>query len=172
MNLYVRERICAFGKIYLDTLAAVLLPGGAGQQMLAIIMINNQDIESCFTEFFKQWSEREVDATWQKLIDALVATNKRALAKELTEALTCPVTVMGGPQQTSDQQQTSQQPQAVDQQNPQPQPPMQDNNHPRCGDKGTRLLHCFPWVMYDKPLETGCYPIGLRVACGSSPALE
>ena len=131
----------------MDTLAAVLLPGGTGQRMLAIIMINNEDIESCFTEFFKQWSEREVDATWQKLIDALVVTNKRALAKELTEALTSPVTVMGGLQQTSDQQQPSQQqPQAVesfDQQNPQPQPPMQDNNHPECGDKGTYTIIFF-----------------------------
>ena len=105
MNRYVKERICAFGKDYLDTLAGELLPGGAGQRMLAIIMIDNPKIKSCFTEFFKEWSEREVDATWQRLIDALVATNKRALVKELTEALTPPVTVMGGPQQAANQQQ-------------------------------------------------------------------
>ena len=96
-----------------------------------------------FYGFFKQWSEREVDATWQKLIDALVATKKYALAKELTEALTPTVTVMGGPQQAANQQQPSQQPQAVEtsksfnQQNPpQPQPQIQDNDLPRRGDKG------------------------------------
>ena len=139
MNRYVKERICALGKEYLNTLADELLPGGAGQSMLAIITADNRGIESCFMEFFKQWSEREVDATWQKLIDALVATKKYALAKELTEALTSTVTVMGGPQQ----QQPLQQPQVVgssgsfNQQNPpQPQPQMQDNNHPHRSDKG------------------------------------
>ena len=108
--------------------------------MLDVIVINNPDIESCFTAFFKQWSEREVDATWQKLIDALIATNKHALAKELTEALTSPVTRTGGLRQSVDLKQPLQQPQAVesfDQQNPQPQPPIQDNNHTTCGDTGT-----------------------------------
>ena len=133
MNRYVKERICGFESNYLDTLAGELLPGGAGQSMLAIIVKDNPDIRSCFTAFFKEWSERDVNATWQKLIDALEATKKRVLAKELTKALAPPVTEMGRPHQAVDQQQPSQQPQ----QNPQPPPPIQDNNHPTRGDGGT-----------------------------------
>ena len=127
----------------MNTLADELLPDGEGQLMFDIITEDNQGIESCFTKFFKQWSEREIDATWQKLIDALKVTKKYTLAKELTEALIPPVTVTGGPQQAADQQQPSQQPLAVgsseslDQQNrPQPQTQMQDNNHPGGGDEG------------------------------------
>ena len=131
----------------MNTLADELLPGGAGQSMLAIIMADNRGIESCFTDFLKQWSEREVDATWQKLIDALVATKKYALAKELTEALTPTVKTMDGPQQATNQQQPSQQSQEVEsfnQQNPwppQPRPQMQDNNLPHRGDKGNQISY-------------------------------
>ena len=78
---------------YLKELADILLPGGAGKTQIRIIAEDNRSIKACFTEFFNRWGERVVEATWQKLIDALLETNKVSLAKEIGEALTPPVTV-------------------------------------------------------------------------------
>lgn len=74
-------------------LADVMLPGGAGKTQIRIIAEDHRSIKACFTEFFNRWGERVVDATWQKLIDALVETNKVVLAKEIGNALTPPVVV-------------------------------------------------------------------------------
>ena len=90
---------------YLKELADVLLPGGVGGTQMRIIAEDHRSIKACFTEFFKRWSERVVDSTWEKLIDALVETKKEVLAKEIGNALTPPVMV---PRQAADQQQRPQ----------------------------------------------------------------
>ena len=81
---------------YLEELAAELAPNKeAGKGQIQIIKGNKPgDVQGCFTDFFNWWDGYEVNATWQRLIDALVATNKHALAKEIGEALTPPVKVM------------------------------------------------------------------------------
>ena len=48
------------------------------------------DVKSCFTEFFNEWGEREVEFTWQKLTDALRSTNKRVLASDIENMLLLP----------------------------------------------------------------------------------
>ena len=69
-------------------LAAVLLPGGVGETQIRIIEQDNpRSIKACFTEFFNRWRQRVTEATWQKLIDALVETKKTDLAEEIREAL-------------------------------------------------------------------------------------
>ena len=77
---------------YLMELADILLPGGAGETQIRIIAEDNRSIKACFTEFFNRWGERVVDASWKKLIDALLETNKVTLAKEIGNALTPPYT--------------------------------------------------------------------------------
>ena len=79
---------------YLKELADVLLPGGAGKTQIRIIVDDHRNVKPCFTEFFNRWGERVVDATWKKLIDALVETEKVALAKEIGDALTPQYTVI------------------------------------------------------------------------------
>ena len=46
------------------------------------------DVQSCFTKFFNVWGEQEEEPTWQKLIDALRSTSKRALAPQIENMLT------------------------------------------------------------------------------------
>ena len=49
---------------YLKELAEVLLPGGSGRTQVTIIAQNHPgDIKSCFTDFFNEWAEREIEAT-------------------------------------------------------------------------------------------------------------
>ena len=80
---------------YLKELAEVLLPGGCGKTQITIIAQNYpHDIKSCFTEFFTEWAEREIEATWQKLIDALKDTNKCALASDIESSLLVPCLVI------------------------------------------------------------------------------
>ena len=91
LNRWVKDRVCEQGMDYLKELADVLLPGGCGKTQLTIIAQNYpHDIKSCFTEFFTEWAEREVEATWQKLIDALKDTNKCALASDIESSLLVP----------------------------------------------------------------------------------
>ena len=88
LNRWVKDRICEQGINYLEELAQVLLPGGEGKTQISIIMKNHPgDVKSCFTMFFNEWGEREVESTWQKLIDALISTSKRALASEIKNML-------------------------------------------------------------------------------------
>ena len=104
LNRWVKAKICGEGMDYLYELAAVLL-GGEGVTQLRIINHNNKnDISACFTDFFRLWNERDLDATWQKLIDALEETNRTKLATQIRNALTPPVMVTL-PQQGVDQQQ-------------------------------------------------------------------
>ena len=84
----MKDRICAEGMDYLKELAEVLLPAGVGTTQINIIAENHHgDIKSCFTDLVNEWSQREVDATWQKLIDALKYTNKLALASDIENSL-------------------------------------------------------------------------------------
>ena len=69
-------------------LAAVLLPDGVGKTQIRIIAENHRyQVNACFTEFFNRWGERVIEATWQKLIDALKETKKELLAEEIRKAL-------------------------------------------------------------------------------------
>ena len=107
LNRWVKDRICEQGMDHLKELAQVLLPGGAGKVQMNIIAQNHPgNIKSCFTDFFNEWSARELDATWQKLIDALRGTNKHALASDIENSLlTSPVMVTTVlPQNQADQQ--------------------------------------------------------------------
>ena len=91
MNRWVKDRVCEQGIDYLKELADVLLPGGYGKTQITIIAQNYpHDIKSCFTQFFTEWAEREVEATWQKLVDALKDTNKCALASYIESNLLAP----------------------------------------------------------------------------------
>ena len=45
------------------------------------------DVRSCFTDIFNKWSELEVEATWQKLIDALRCTKNYTLASDIESML-------------------------------------------------------------------------------------
>ena len=91
LNRYVKDRICEQGINYLEELAQVLLPGGEGKTQIGIITKNHpSDVKSCFTMFFNDWGERQVEFTWQKLIDALRSTGKRALASEIENMLSPP----------------------------------------------------------------------------------
>ena len=94
LNRWVKDKVCKEGMNYLQDLADVLLPKGEGGTQLRIIAEDNRSIKACFTEFFNRWGERVVDATWKKLIDALVETKKVALAKEIGNALTPQYTVI------------------------------------------------------------------------------
>ena len=95
MNRWVKGRICQQGMDYLEELAAELAPNKeAGKGQIQIIKGNKPgNVQGCFTDFFNWWDGYEVNATWQKLIDALVETDKHALAKEIGKALTPPVEV-------------------------------------------------------------------------------
>ena len=93
LNRWVKDKVCEEGMDYLKELADVLLPGGAGKTQIRIIAEDHRNIKACFTEFFNRWGERVVDATWKKLIDALVETDKVTLAKEIGDALTPQYTV-------------------------------------------------------------------------------
>ena len=87
LNRWVKDRICEHGLDYLEELAAVLLPHGKGKTQIKIVKENHRgDIQSCFTTLFDVWSDR-VEATWQKLIDALRYTDKVTLASDIEEAL-------------------------------------------------------------------------------------
>lgn len=88
LNRWVKDRVCEEGMDYMKELAAVMLPDGEGKTLIRIIAEDNRSIRACFTEFFNQWGERVVDATWQKLIDALVETKKENLAVEIKNSLT------------------------------------------------------------------------------------
>ena len=73
---------------YLKELAELLLPGGVGTTQIKIIVGNHPgDIKSCFTDLVNEWSQREVDATWQKFIDALKYTKKYSLANDIENSL-------------------------------------------------------------------------------------
>ena len=88
LNRYVRDRICALGMNFLEDLAQVLLPGGEGKTQIGIIMANHPgDVKSCFTKFFNEWGDQDVDSTWQKLIDALKSTKKGTLASDIEKML-------------------------------------------------------------------------------------
>ena len=94
MNRWIKDKICQEGMDYLEELAAELAPNNeAGKRQIRIIMADQRNVQSCFTKFFDWWSGYEVESTWQKLIDALVATKKRPLAEEIGKALTPPVKV-------------------------------------------------------------------------------
>ena len=96
LNRWVKDKICAEGMDYLKELAEVLLPGGVGTTQIKIITTNHPgDIKSCFTDLVNEWTQREIDATWQKLIDAVKDTNKLALANDIKNSLlkTRPVVV-------------------------------------------------------------------------------
>ena len=91
LNRWVKDRICEQGITYLEELAQVLLPDGDGKTQIRIAIRNHPgDVKSCFTEFFNEWDEREVESTWQKLIDALRSTSKHALASEIENMLSPP----------------------------------------------------------------------------------
>ena len=92
LNRWVKDRICAQGQNYLEELATVLLPTDEeGKNEINTIFANHSgDLKSCFTKFFNEWGEREEESTWQKLIDALRSTNKRALAVEIENMLSPP----------------------------------------------------------------------------------
>ena len=107
LNWWVKDRICEQGMDHLKELAQVLLPGGSGKALINIKAENHPgNIKSCFTDFFNEWSERELEATWQKLIDALRGTNKHTLASDIENSLlTSPVMVTAVlPQNQADQQ--------------------------------------------------------------------
>ena len=82
LNRWVKDRICAQGQNYLEELATVLLPTDEeGKNVINTIFADHSgDLKTCFTKFFNEWSQREVESTWQKLIDALKNTKKRELA--------------------------------------------------------------------------------------------
>ena len=83
----MKDRICGHGLDYLAELAGVLLPPGEGNTQIRIAKENHSgDIKSCFTTLFTVWSDR-VEATWQKLIDALRYTGKLVLASDIEKAL-------------------------------------------------------------------------------------
>ena len=80
----MKDGVCEGGIDYLKGLAAVLLPKGVGKTQMNIIAQNHPgNVGACFTAFFNVWDDREVDASWQKLIDALVETNKDKLAERI-----------------------------------------------------------------------------------------
>ena len=82
LNRWVKDRVCEHGMDYLEELADILLPGGVGRTEIRIAKSNHpNDIRSCFTDLFNKWGEREVESTWQKLIDALRHTKKHTLAR-------------------------------------------------------------------------------------------
>ena len=84
----MKDKICEEGMNYLKELAGVLLPGGVGNTKIKIIIQDNRgDIKSCFTELVDEWRRREIDATWQKLIDALKYTNMPGLARDIENSL-------------------------------------------------------------------------------------
>ena len=90
LNHWVKDRICAQGQNYLEELATVLLSKDEeGKNVINTIFANRHpgDLRSCFINFFNEWRQREVESTWQKLIDALRSTNKRALAVEIENML-------------------------------------------------------------------------------------
>ena len=90
LNHWVKDKICAHGRNYLEELAEVLLPGVGMTEIRIIAQNHPHDIKSCFTEFFNVWNEQEVESTWQKLIDALRYTNKYSLASDIENNLILP----------------------------------------------------------------------------------
>ena len=83
---------------YLKELAEVLLPGGVGTTQINIIAENHHgEMKSCFTDLINEWSRREIDDTWQKLIDALIYTKKYSLASNIENSLS--ETLQEGPNQ-------------------------------------------------------------------------
>lgn len=86
----MKDKICAHGRNYLEELAEVLLPGVGTTEIGIITQDHPGDIKSCFTEFFNVWNEREIEPTWQKLIDALRYTSKYSLASDIENMLILP----------------------------------------------------------------------------------
>ena len=107
LNRWVKDKICEEGMNYLKELAGVLLPGGVGNIQIRIIIQDNRgDIKSCFTELIDEWRRREIDATWQKFIDALKDTNMPNLARDIENRLQLetPGVVPTQPQEGANQQ--------------------------------------------------------------------
>ena len=90
LNHWVKDKICSYGINYLEELAEELLPGVGSTEIGIIIQDHPGDIKSCFTRFFKVWNDREVEPTWQKLIEALRYTNKYSLARDIESMLIIP----------------------------------------------------------------------------------
>ena len=48
--------------------------------MLEIIKMNHNDVRICCTQMFRYWLEGDIEATWDKLIEALEEINQDTLA--------------------------------------------------------------------------------------------
>ena len=64
---------------------------------LDTISVNNRDVMGCCSSLFSLWLQRQPEASWKQLIDALIKTKLNRLASEIKKSL------------ISEQQQSSQQ---------------------------------------------------------------
>ena len=52
-------------------------------ERLNIIEQDHRDVETCCTEMFKYWLNVDIEASWNKLIEALKVIHENALAEKL-----------------------------------------------------------------------------------------
>ena len=99
LNSHVRSHICgacAFNSEIWKDLGLELL----GQDSVAdlnTISVNNRDVVGCCASLFSLWLQRQPEATWKQLIDALIKTKLNLLASEIKKSL------IPGQQQSSQQ---------------------------------------------------------------------
>ena len=89
LNTWIEAEVCAKGMNYLEELAETLLPGRGGNKIKILNQNYPRDIQSCFNNFFQEWSQVEEEATWQKLIDSLINTEMPVLANTIKQSLNC-----------------------------------------------------------------------------------
>ena len=93
MNRYVINKVaaaCAHQRNIWWNLGIVLL-GQDGSTALDVIKANyRDDVTMCCSEMLKVWRERQTEANWNQLIDALLQVKLNRIAKDIKSSLKPP----------------------------------------------------------------------------------
>ena len=80
LNRHVKEQLCASGAEVWKNLGIELM---IHSNELEIIHLNNSDMKSCCSAMFRLWLERQTDASWRQLIEALRQLQLNHLASQI-----------------------------------------------------------------------------------------
>ena len=89
LNSHVRSHICGAcalnSQIWKDL--GLELLGQDSVADLNTISVNNRDVVGCCSSLFSLWLQRQPEASWKQLIDALIKTKLNLVASEIKKSL-------------------------------------------------------------------------------------
>ena len=91
LNSHVRSHICGAcalnSEIWKDLGLELLGQDSTSVADLNTISVNNRDVVGCCSSLFSLWLQRQPEASWKQLIDALIKIKLNLLASEIKKSL-------------------------------------------------------------------------------------